>query len=111
MCATCRASFGSFSCPFCRGKIGGAFLITPDLEKFVADFVASLEKGANKGDQHEQARWLEKWEAFEMEHGNFISDEGVETHEGRPDVVANVGGDSPIPPAVWRPSHRPHGAT
>jgi len=90
MCGECRASFASFSCPFCRGKIGGSFVATAEIKSFVDSFVSMMCHGAKHGDQHKHAAWLEVWEAMEFEHGNFISDTGVTHHEGRPDVVANV---------------------
>lgn len=91
MCAECRASFEAFTCPFCRGKIGGSFVATPAIKKFVDGFVKLVARESLKGDQHAHARWLESWEAFEFEHGNFLSSDGGVNHtEGRPDVVANV---------------------
>lgn len=88
MCGSCREAFEGFSCPWCRGKIGG--LITPAISTFVKDFVSRILHDAKKGDQHQHATWLEQWEAFEFEHGNFITDAGVQMHDGRPDVVANT---------------------
>lgn len=90
MCAACRASFDSFTCPFCRGKIGGMFVLTPTIKRFVDSFVTKVCAESKNSDQHKHCQWLEMWEAFEFEHGNFISDTGVTHHEGRPDVVAQV---------------------
>ena len=90
MCGECRQSFASFSCPFCRGKIGGSFVATSEIKSFVDGFVAQMCRDAKHGDQHKHAVWLEAWEAFEFQHGNYVSDTGVTHHEGRPDVVANV---------------------
>lgn len=64
--------------------------MTPTLSKFVDAFVTKLVKESKHNDQHHHCQWLEIWEAFEFEHGAFISDTGVTHHEGRPDVVAQV---------------------
>merc|ERR1719487_2394507 len=34
MCGECRASWNSFACPFCRGKIGGAFVPSKEIQSF-----------------------------------------------------------------------------
>lgn len=90
MCGECRAAFKSFACPFCRGKIGGSFVATAAIRQFVDKLVGTMCHDARHGDQHKHAVWLERWEAFEFEHGNFISDTGHKHHAGRPDVVAQV---------------------